>query len=194
MATKNKTAAMKSKEAEEAMGEGEGEAEEESVEAEAEEGNGIPEAPSGFRQRSAVTDAPWFTLEVGNVCHGKLIGRYEMQMDPPRAYYQVELYRPCIVTVGRGDDAEQTEAKKGTVINVGETFKLESLKEIEIPELLAGGEYDVWIPVEKKLKLQGGKTMWVINLKTKRTKAPTTQVRPLMTASSSGGQAEDNPF
>lgn len=139
--------------------------------------NGLP---AGFRRRNAVTDAPWFTAKEGNVAFGKLLGRYVMQnVDPARAYYQVELYKACTVTVGRGNEAEEKEAAKGEVVNVGETFRLQCLKEIEIPEIMAGGDYDVFIEVEKKIKLSGGKTMWVIEVGSKCTKRPTGEVRPL---------------
>lgn len=154
-------------------------------------------APKGFRRRSAVSEAPWFHAQKGNVCHGKLLGRYIMQTDPPRPYYQVQLYSPCTVTVGKGDDAEQVEAKVGDVVNVGESFKLTVLKDVEIPEILAGGEYDVWFDVESKIKISGGRTMWNIDVQTKRTKAPTSEVRPLPTDSSSASDDEsqgDSPF
>jgi hypothetical protein len=150
--------------------------------------------PAGFRRRSAVTDAPWFHQAEGNVCYGKLLGRYIMQVDPPRPYFQVELYQPSTVTVGRGDDAEQVEAKAGDVVNVGESYKLQCLKEVEIPEILAGGEYDVWVEVQKKIKVGQGRTMWVIDVQTKRTKAPTGEVRPLPPETSSGDGDSDSPF
>lgn len=152
--------------------------------------------PVGFRRRSAVTDAPWFHNAEGNTCYGKLLGRYIMQVDPPRPYYQVELYQGATVTVGRGEEAEQVEAKAGDIVNVGESYKLECLKEVEIPELLAGAEYDVWIEVGKKIKVGQGRTMWVIDVQTKRTKAPTGQVRPLPrdAAGAGEGQDGDSPF
>lgn len=137
------------------------------------------EAPAGFRSRVSATDAPWFTQKEGNICFGKLLGRYVIQAEPPRPYYQVELYQDTTVTVGRGDEVEETVAKAGDIVNVGETFKLLGLKDVEIPALIAGGEYDVWIEYEKKIKVGQGHTMWVIDMKTKQMKAPTMAVRAL---------------
>jgi hypothetical protein len=153
--------------------------------------------PAGFRRRSAVSDAPWFTNKEGNIAHGKLIGRYIMQgVEPPRPYYQVELYSSATVTVGRGDDAEEREASAGEVINVGESYKLKCLIDVEIPEILAGADYDVWIEVDKKIKVGQGRTMWMIDVQSKRTKSPTGEVRPLPKEALGGeeGEASDSPF
>ena len=188
-----------------AAGNGNGEAaaaseieEDDGTETEIEETDEQQAMPKGYRRRSAVTDAPWFTNKVGNVAHGKLLGRYIMTgVEPPRAYYQVELVAPCTVTVGRGDDAEEEEAAAGDVVNVGENFKLKCLKEVEVPELLAGAEYNVWIDIQKKIKLKGGKTMWVIDVASRRLKGPTGDVRPLPpdATTSTGGEAESEaPF
>ena len=174
----------------------------EAAESEVEETEEVEESeqavmPSGYRRRSAVTDAPWFTNKVGNVAHGKLCGRFMMTgVEPPRAYYQVELLAPCTVTVGRGDDAEEQQAAAGDVINVGENFKIKVLRDIEIPELNAGAEYNVWIDIQKKIKLKGGKTMWVIDVASKRTKGPTGEVRPLApdTAGDGAGEEGSTPF
>lgn len=149
-------------------------------------------APRGFRRRSAVSEAPWFKMKVNNICHGKLLGRYSMTgMEPIRHYYQVELYKACTVTVGRGEEAEDIEAQPGDVINIGETFKLTCYRDIEVPEILAGADYDVWVHVQKKIKVSGGRTMWVIDPQSKRTKAPTGEVRPLPREE---GAVEDAPF
>ena len=152
-------------------------------------------APNGFRRRGAVAEAPWFHNEAGNVCHGKLLGRDVMNgVEPPRPYYQVEVMEPCTVTVGKGDEAEQVTSEVGDVVNVGETFKLECLKELEIPEILAGGAYDVWVNVEKKIRISGGRTMWVIDVQTKRTKNPTGEVRALPADSGKSADGEDSAF
>lgn len=154
-------------------------------------------APAGFRRRGAVAEAPWFKSKDGNVCFGKLLGRYIMNgVEPPRPYYQVELKKSAIVTVGKGDEAEEVTAAAGDVVNVGESFKLTCLKDVEVPELLAGAEYDVWIHTQKKIKIGGGRTMWVIDVETKRLKAPTGEVRPLPPDAGGTATAEegDSPF
>jgi hypothetical protein len=153
--------------------------------------------PVGFRRRAAVSEAPWYKNKEGNVAYGKILGRYAMQQEPVRYYVQIELYKESIVTVGRGDDAEEAVAKTGDVVNIGETFKMECLRDVEIPEILAGAEYDLWVHTEKKIKLKtGGKTMWIMDVQTKQRKAPTSEVRPLTltTKESAEGEGGEAPF
>ena len=151
--------------------------------------------PAGFRRRAAVTNAPWVKAVEGNVCMGRLIGRYAMQgnVQGSTHYYQVELSQPCKVTVGRGDEAEVQDAKKGDVVNLGETYKIVCLKDIEIPEILAQAEYDVWVHYQEKIKITGGRTMWVIDVQSKRLKAPSGDVRPLPADETNEGE-EQNAF
>ncbi len=148
--------------------------------------------PSGFRRQSSVSDAPWVEQKEGNVCFGKLINRYPMNnQDPPRYYYQVELKTPCLVRIGRGDDAEVKEAKVGEVVNLNENYKSSCLRDQVIPEIIAGAEYEVWAKFESKISLQGGRTMWNIDVHTKQLKPPTSAIRPL---TDEGAPAEDSPF
>lgn len=159
---------------------------------------GAPEAspnpPSGFKRRSAVTDAPWVETAKGNVCQGRLLNRYVMNnSDPVRYYYQVELSHPCQVRIGRGEDAEVQTAQAGEIVNLNENHKTSCLKEVEVPEIIAGGVYDVWVKFEDKIKIGGGKTMWNIDVQSKQLKAPTSQVRPLLDDGGDGG-ADDTPF
>ena len=154
--------------------------------------------PDGFRRRTSVSDAPWLSLETGNTMTGRLVGRFLMQgTEPIRAYYQVELTSGSVkVRKGSGDDAEVVEAKAGDVINVNESAKIRYLKDKEIPEVLAGAEYDLWMRVGEKLKLKGGRTMWDIDSGVKMVKAPTSEVRPLPPDVATGGEAaaEEDAF
>ncbi len=151
--------------------------------------------PAGFRRRAAVTNAPWVKSMEGNVCVGRLIGRYAMQgnVQGSTHYYQVELSGPCKVTVGRGDDAEVQDAKKGDVVNLGESYKIACLKEVEIPEILAQAEYDVWVHFQEKIKITGGRTMWVIDVQSKQVKRPTGEVHALAPDATPEGE-EHNAF
>lgn len=158
---------------------------------------GLPapdQAPSGFRRRVSVSDAPWVAQEAGNVVYGRLLNRYEMQGQTPRRWYlQIELHAPCKVRIGKGDDAEIAEAKKGDVVNLNENHKLSSLRDVEIPEILAGASYDLWAKYENKIKISGGKTMWNVDLQTKQLKPPTSPVRALSSADL-GEASDDTPF
>jgi hypothetical protein len=156
------------------------------------EDKGPPSAPGGFRRVSAVDDAPWFEYQEGNLCHGHVEGRFVMQTDPPRGYYQINLKTGCKVRVGKGDEAKVVDAKQGDVINLGETFRTETLREKVAAPMEAGGDYDVWMLVGKKRKLTGGRTMWTADVQTKENKAPTRKVEPIKDATTVGD--EDAPF
>jgi hypothetical protein len=114
--------------------------------------------------------------------------------DPIRYYYQIELTAPCKVRIGRGEDAEVQEAQAGEVVNLNENHKTACLKELEVPEIIAGAVYDVWVKFEDKIKIGGGKTMWNIDVQSKQLKAPTSQVRPLIDSGAASGGDEESPF
>lgn len=152
-------------------------------------------APAGFRRRSTVSDANWVATEKGNSVHGKLLGRHEMSTTPVRFYYQVELLKPCKVRVGSGEDVEIEDAAVGDVVNLNENKKLECLKEIEIPEILSGAEYEIFVEFGGKRNIGGGKTMWDINVSSKSIKGPTRPVVALPKGSSAEGEgSEAAPF
>lgn len=147
---------------------------------------------AGYRRESSVTDAPWVAQEKGNVCEGKLLGRYEMNVEPVRYYYQVELVRECAVRQGTGDDAETVMAEPGTVVNLNENYGIKkALTERVVPEILAGAEYNVFTTFGDKIKLQGGKTMWKTDVFSKLLKPATRPVTSLPKASLGG---EEAPF
>lgn len=148
-------------------------------------------APTGFQRDAAVSDAPWFIFEEENVIHGALIGIYEMQTDPPRTYAQVELWEPCPVRVGRGEDAEEVMAAKGDIVNLGFTYQLAKWNEKIRPELDSGATWAVWVKVGKKLKLQSGKSVWQLDPRSKRLTAPTT---PVVQQQPAADAAADAPF
>jgi hypothetical protein len=151
-----------------------------------------PQSPGGFHRVSAVDDAPWFEYQEGNLCHGHVEGRFVMKTDPPRAYYQVALKAPCKVRVGKGDEAKIVDAKAGDIINLGETYRTEILRDKVAAPMEAGGDYDVWALVGKKRKLQGGKSMWTADVQVKENKAPTRKVEPIKDATTVGD--EETPF
>jgi hypothetical protein len=144
-------------------------------------GNGegkVRKPPAGYRRTTAVDDAPWVQAQVGNVLNGRLIDRFVMNTSPKRAYYQVELFEPCAVRVGRGDDAEVVQAEKGDVVNLGETFRMTAIKDRIIPEVRAGAVYDLWI-------------LWQV-------KPPSAPIQPLPPDETSpaeeGAEGEEAPF
>lgn len=139
----------------------------------------LRQPPTGFKRLAPLSDAPWFQPQAGNTCVGKYLGRFVMNTDPPRAYHQVELSEPCQVRVGKKDEAKIVEAKKGDIINVGESYKIAILKENVTPECLAGAEYQVFIQTVKKIQVRGGRTMWDIDVQANCIKPATRPVRDL---------------
>ena len=151
--------------------------------------------PSGFRRRVSVSDAPWVEQEVGNIVHGKLLNRYEMSNQSPRRwYYQIELLADCKVRVGKGDDAKVEIARAGDVVNLNENFKLTGLRDVEIPEIIAGAEYQIWAKFESKIKISGNRTMWNVDVQTKMTKKSVNVVRPLPASDLGEVASDDTPF
>jgi hypothetical protein len=164
----------------------------------AEEGQTVEKsAPVGFRRVNSVSDAPWVKGQEDNVVFGKLINRYAMQGQQlpgsSNHYYQIELLEPCTVTKGKGDDAEIMEAAAGDVVNLGENKQIASLKDVVIPEINAGAEYQAWIKFKNKIKISGGRTMWMIDIHSKKLRAPTSVVLALPPETDSEG-ADANPF
>jgi hypothetical protein len=140
----------------------------------------LKQLPAGYKRLTAFADAPWFLNQAGNTANGKLLGRYIMKIDPPRAYYQVELFEPCTVRVGKGQDAKIVEAAKGDIINIGECYQIADLKDKVMPEFNAGGEFNIFVQSVKKIPVGSvGHTMWAMEMGNQCTKAPTQPVRPL---------------
>lgn len=163
------------------------------AEGEEAEGMGMPstQAPAGFTRRTQISEANWVENETGNVCYGKLQGRYKMNVEPARWYYQIELLAPCKVREGTGDDAQLIVAQPGDVVNLNENHKTKCLRDIEIPEIAAGARYHVHVTYQNKIKISGGRTMWNVEVNTKQVKRPTSPVRSLPTEEDSG---EETPF
>jgi hypothetical protein len=150
------------------------------------------EAPRGFQRVAALDDCPWFEIAVGNVCHGHVECIAELSTEPPRLYYQVRLHKGCKVRVGKGDEAKVVDAKEGDIINLGETHKTKVLRDKVAARVQAGGDYDVWVSAKNKRKIEGGRTLWLMDVQVKENKAPTTEVKPYTSAASAAD--EDSPF
>jgi hypothetical protein len=154
-------------------------------------------APAGFRRVNSVSDAPWVKTQEGNVVYGNLINRYSMQGQQlpgsSNHYYQVELLESCMVTKGKGDDAEVIEAAAGDIVNLGETKQIASLKDVVIPEINAGGAHQVWVKFKNKIKISGGRTMWNTEIHSKPTRAPSRPVVALPPETDAEG-SDANPF
>jgi hypothetical protein len=140
----------------------------------------VRQPPAGYKRLTALGDAPWFLNQAGNTADGKLIGRYVMKTDPPRAYYQLELKDECTVRVGKGQDVKIVQAAKGDIINIGESYKLAILKDKVVPECNAGAEYNVYVQSVKKIPVgTSGRSMWDMEVGAQCIKPPTQPVRPL---------------
>lgn len=140
----------------------------------------LKQPPAGYKRLTAFADAPWFLNQAGNTANGKLLGRYIMKTDPPRAYYQIEIFDECTVRVGKGQDAKIIQAVKGDIVNVGESYQVAALKDKVVPEFNAGGEFNLFVQSVKKVSVgTSGRSMWAMEIGHQCTKAPTQPVRPL---------------
>lgn len=149
---------------------------------------------AGYRRESSVTDAPWVAQQKGNVVEGKLLGRYEMNVDEKRYYYQVELDRPCKARQGTGEEAEIIDVPAGTVVNLNENHNVKrALTERIIPEILAGAEYNIAVAYGDKIKLGGGRTMWKIEVWSKMRKAPIRPVSALPASMVASTTSDEGP-
>lgn len=160
--------------------------------------NGSGGPPAGYRQMSADTDAPWWKAEEGSVCHGELLGFYTMQgVDPARNYYQLRLLEPTSGWKGKGEDREEVHCEKGSVINLGENFKVKELQKI-VPQLTAGARYNIWVKIKgPKVKVGQGHTMWPMDIHSKMIAPPTGPVVQNVTLTpGTGAQTGDDdvPF
>lgn len=132
--------------------------------------NGIPELPEGFETVGPVDGIQtWFRPSIGDIVHGRLLGRHERGTGRKQAFYQVRLYAPASGIQGKGDEAELVELAKGDIINVNETKVLQDLRP------LTGGDgiYDVHITVLEKVELDSGNTFWRMRIATKTLRKPT---------------------
>lgn len=159
----------------------------------AEEGS----APVDYRRVSSVQDAPFVASKEGNVVSGALLNRYAMQGNQTgnRHYYQIEVDKACTVVKGKGDDATEEEVPAGTIVNLGENKQIgDSLKPIIIPEINANAAYKVHVLFKRKIKISGGKTLWIIDVHAKRTKGPVGAVTPLPADVGGEGEEGDTAF
>lgn len=160
-------------------------------------GGNMSGPPNGYRQMSADTDAPWWKAEEGAVCHGELLGFYTMQgVEPARSYYQLKLLDDAKGWKGKGDDRVEVDCPKGSIINLGENFKVADLRRI-VPEVQAGARYNVFVKIKgAKMKVgNAGHTMWPMDIFSKMVSPPTSQVvRNLSINAAVPGTDSDVPF
>ena len=129
--------------------------------------------PDGFDINAGRTMGDgWMKKEKGNVCQGKLLGRFGLP-DDDRFFYQVLLNKPCKVLSGKGEETKEVVLEAGQIANVDESKALEGLS--KYTKLMDyGGVYEAWIMYGDKIKLDGGNTFWpVVNgPRVKQLKAP----------------------
>lgn len=130
------------------------------------------EAPEGFDVNvGGERGEGWVVKADGNTVQGRLIGRrtYKGGKGRERAFYQIELHKPCLIQVENpefNEDEEESDSnaayKNVTVsegiVNVDEFKKLEDLR----PFVEKGGVYDVWFVLGGKVDIDNGQTMWTM--------------------------------
>lgn len=112
----------------------------------------------------------WIVKEEGNIVQGKLLGRqtYKTKRGKTRAFYQIELEKPCLCEVENPDfneeaDEDETNVpriretlEEGAIVNIDEFKKLEDLA----PYCKDGGQYGVWFVIGPKVDIGDDQTMW----------------------------------
>lgn len=115
----------------------------------------------------------WIIKEEGNEVQGKLLGRqtYKTKRGKTRAFYQIELEKPCFCEVENPDfneeaDEDETNVARvrerldeGAIVNIDEFKKLEDLA----PYCKDGGQYGVWFVIGGKVDIGDDQTMWTLS-------------------------------
>ncbi len=139
------------------------------AEAAASNGGGAVQAPDRFKRLGSVANAPWVSLEDGNIFEGKVLNCYtrpdDRAKDGKSQFYQLELTQSTKCRIGTGADAKVEVVTAGKVVNLNHGPQTKEIKTL-IPQILAGAEIHVWGAVSKKISIKGGKqTMWPIDLR-----------------------------
>jgi hypothetical protein len=138
--------------------------------------------PEGLARVGSVTNAPWWSLEPGNVLHGILENVYERPDERSKSgkskFFQIRTVAATKVRYGRGKQAKVGVCKAGDVINLNYGPKTKELEKF-VSDIMRGAEYTVWCHVDgEKFDIGKGQTMWPIDVRAGQTRAPTISDEP----------------
>lgn len=114
--------------------------------------------PSGFEPVSVEGPQTWAHMTEGNVIQGELLGRFSRRGGNGGSFYQIKLTKECAGTRGRAADREDVDCEAGETVCIDEKARLMDFAEL----VKADRRYEVYVEIGKKIKLDGGKTMWEI--------------------------------
>jgi hypothetical protein len=105
----------------------------------------------------------WWSPDDGKPIVGELVGLRALKGNDgrPRAVWVIETTESTMARI-KGEDSPK-EWPAGTVIGVGHRAKLNPLVEL----FATTTNFDVAIQPNKKVKINGGRTMWLLNVKTR---------------------------
>ena len=160
--------------------------------------NGKVAMPAGYQRATADNSAPWWIREEGARFHGELLGKFTMNTDPPRDFYQLRAVDECKCIKGKGEEAEEVIVKKGELFNVGSNTRIVQGIEPLIPQVAAGARIAVFgVITGAKIPTKGGRSVWPVEIGFKIVVAAKQAVVPVQAAASAGGGSEgddDLPF
>lgn len=156
-------------------------------------GNGKISMPAGYQRATADNSAPWWVREEGAKFHGELLGKFTMNTDLPRDFYQLRALDECKCIKGKGDEAEEVIVKKGELFNVGSNTRIVQGIEPLIPQVAAGARIAVFGAITgSKIPTKGGRSVWPVEIGFKIVVAAKQAVVPVQPAAAAGGSGDDD--
>lgn len=116
-----------------------------------------------WQDRTEADIAAWWNPDDGKAIVGELLGLRSLKGADgrPRAVWVIETSESTMARLKGEDSAKEFPA--GTIVGVGHRAKLSPL--IELYSTMSN--FDVAIQPNKKIKIQGGRTMWLLNVKSR---------------------------
>ena len=138
--------------------------------------NSVPDndLPEGFKPSSVQGPQSWFQYEGGATLQGRLLGRIQRR-NQDGSFYQVKVTAECNAKVSFKE--ERDGESKIVPVAIGDVICVDEKSAIAhwAPLCTDGGEYEVYMKVISKDKIDGGRTFWNIKPGVKVLRAPKRQ-------------------
>ena len=123
--------------------------------------------PEGFDNAKPEIAGAYFRFVEGSILQGILLGRFEKPGHDADAFiYQVRATKPCMAFIRNPEADENTgdaekyvtaEVPVGTIVSIDEKASLKGLKVLAMDDTV---EWEIFVRVNERVKLAGGKTFW----------------------------------
>lgn len=111
--------------------------------------------PEGYVSTRAEKGA-WLVIGEGATFEGRFLGRFKSRMNQGHYLQFRALKSGSLVVSGRKDDRKEYRCAEGDIVNVDERAQLREVGE------LAPNNFDVYLHFVGKEKIDGGKTVWIV--------------------------------